>query len=180
MGDGAVNEGAFHEALNMGAIWDLPVLYVVENNLYGASTPVGSVVKTATISERGAAYGIPGVTINGNDILAVYETATEAVARARGGGGPTLIELMTYRITGHSRRDPCLYQPEDERKQALESEPIGRYRRHLTEGGFADQDALTAIDNELDAEIESAVEAAIAAPFPKPEDTLEDLFVERI
>jgi len=180
MGDGATNEGAFHEAVNMGAIWDLPVLYVIENNLYGASTPVGSVCKTGTIAERGAAYGIPGVTIDGNDVLEVYETAEEAVTRARDGGGPTLIELMTYRITGHSRRDPCLYQPEEERKRALEKEPIGRYVKYLIEGGFTDQDALTAIDDALDAEIEAAVEAAIAAPFPEPEDALKDVFVEQI
>ena len=180
MGDGASNEGAFHEAVNMGAIWDLPVLYVIENNLYGASTPVGSVFKTGTIAERGAAYGIPGVTVDGNDVLKVYETALEAVTRAKAGGGPTLIELMTYRITGHSRRDPCLYQPEEERKQALENEPIGRFANYLIDGGFADQEALSAIDDALDAEIEAAVEAAIAAPFPNPEDALEDLFVEQI
>ncbi len=180
MGDGASNEGAFHEAVNMGGIWDLPVLYVIENNLYGASTPVGSVFKTATIAERGAAYGIPGVTVDGNDVLKVYETALEAVTRAKDGGGPTLIELMTYRITGHSRRDPCLYQPEEERKQALENEPIGRFANYLIDGGFAEQEALSAIDDALDAEIEAAVEAAIAAPFPNPEDALEDLFVEQI
>ena len=117
-GDGATNEGAFHEGVNMGAIWDLPVVYVVENNLYGASTPVSAVMKTKTIAERAAAYGIPGVTIDGNDVLAVYEAARQAVARARSGQGPTLLELVTYRITGHSRRDPALYQPEEERKQA--------------------------------------------------------------
>ncbi|HUU59668.1 MAG TPA: thiamine pyrophosphate-dependent dehydrogenase E1 component subunit alpha, partial [Phycisphaerae bacterium] len=96
-GDGGANEGAFHEAMNRGAIWDLPVVYVIENNRYGASTPVRMVFKTRTISERGAAYGIPGVTIDGNDVLGVYETACKAVERARSGGGPTLLELVTYR-----------------------------------------------------------------------------------
>jgi len=127
MGDGATNEGAFHEAVNMGAIWDLPVLYVVENNLYGASTPVNSVMRTKTIAERACAYKIPGIRVDGNDVLKVYKTAKEASERARRGEGPTLIELVTYRITGHSRRDPALYQPDDEKKNALQNEPIQRF-----------------------------------------------------
>jgi TPP-dependent pyruvate/acetoin dehydrogenase alpha subunit len=177
MGDGATNEGAFHEAINMASIWDLPALFVVENNRYGASTNVKLVVKTAKISDRAAAYGIPGITIDGNDVLGVYETAKEAVARARSGKGPTLLELLTYRITGHSRRDPCLYQPEEERKQALANEPIGRFAKHLLAKGIADQKALDAILEDVKAEIEAAVTKAMADPEPKPEDALEDMFV---
>jgi TPP-dependent pyruvate/acetoin dehydrogenase alpha subunit len=177
MGDGATNEGAFHEAVNMAAIWDLPALFVVQNNLYGASTPVKMVVKTPHISDRAAAYGIPGVTIDGNDVLAVFETAKEAVARARSGGGPTLIELLTYRITGHSRRDPCLYQPEEERKQALVNEPIGRFAKVLLAKGVADQKALDAVQEDVKAEVEAAVTKAMADPEPLPEDTLKDMFV---
>jgi TPP-dependent pyruvate/acetoin dehydrogenase alpha subunit len=177
MGDGATNEGAFHEAINMASIWDLPALFVVENNRYGASTNVKLVVKTAKISDRAAAYGIPGITIDGNDVLGVYETAKEAVARARAGKGPTLLELLTYRITGHSRRDPCLYQPEEERKQALANEPIGRFAKHLLAKGIADQKALDAILEDVKAEIEAAVTKAMADPEPKPEDALEDMFV---
>jgi pyruvate dehydrogenase E1 component alpha subunit len=176
-GDGATNEGAFHEGINMGAIWDLPVVYVVENNLYGASTPVSAVMKTKTIAERASAYGIPGATVSGNDVLVVYEAAKEAVDRARSGGGPTLLELVTYRITGHSRRDPALYQPEEERKQALENEPIGRFAKYLLDRKLADQPCLDRLASEVDEEIEAAVKAAIAAPEPKPEDALEDLFV---
>jgi len=178
MGDGAVNEGAFHEAVNMGAIWDLPVVYVVENNLYGASTPVGMAMKTKTISERGRAYGIPGVTTDGNDPLAVYEAASAAVEQARNGKGPTLLELMTYRITGHSRRDPTLYQPKEEKQKALENEPIGRFSNYLLSQRMADQDCLDRVQQEVDEEIEAAVEAAMAAPQPEPEDTLEGLFVD--
>ena len=178
MGDGATNEGAFHEGVNMGAIWNLPVVYVVENNLYGASTPVSWVVRTKTISERGSIYGIPGVTIDGNDVLAVYEAAKTAVDRARAGEGPTLLELMTYRITGHSRRDPALYQAEEEKKEALENEPIVRFTKGLIDQGIADQQRLDRIIEDVDQEIEAAVEAAMAAPEPKPEDTLQDLFVE--
>jgi len=178
MGDGAVNEGAFHEGVNMGAIWDLPVVYVIENNLYGASTPIGWVTRTKTLAERSCAYGIPGVTVDGNDVLAVYEAAQKAVERARQGGGPTLLELMTYRITGHSRRDPALYQPEEERRQAMANEPIGRFSRRLMEEGAVGADVLAGIDREVDEEIEAAIEAALAAPEPAPEDALEDLFVE--
>lgn len=178
MGDGATNEGSFHEGVNMGAIWDLPVVYVVENNLYGASTPVGWVVRTKTISERAQIYNIPGVTVDGNDVLAVYEAAKTAVDRARAGKGPSILELMTYRITGHSRRDPCTYQPEEERKMAQQNEPVGRFVRYLLEHRVADQSQLDAIAADVDSEIESAVTAAMAAPEPKPEDTLEDLFVE--
>lgn len=178
MGDGAVNEGAFHEGVNMGAIWDLPVLYVVENNKYGASTPVGQVVKTKTISERAKAYGIKGQTLDGNDLMAVHEAAVKAVDRARQGKGPTLLELETYRITGHSRRDPCNYQPSEERKKALEMEPIGRFAKKLIDAGITTQEDLDKMQSRIDEEIEAAVEHAQAAQEPKPEDALEDMFVE--
>ncbi len=177
MGDGATNEGAFHEAVNMGSIWQLPIVYVVENNLYGASTPVRMVMRCERIAERAAAYKIPGVTIDGNDVLAVYKAAKDAVARARSGAGPTLLELVTYRITGHSRRDPALYQPEDERKAAKENEPIGRFVQYLLAHNAATSESLKKIDNAVDAQIEAAVTAAIAAPLPKPEDVFEDIFV---
>jgi len=110
-------------------------------------------------------------------VLAVHEAAREAVARARQGKGPTLLELITYRITGHSRRDPCLYQPEEERKQALANEPIGRFAKHLLANGIADQAALDAIHQSVMAEIETAVTKAMSDPEPQPEDALEDMFV---
>ena len=178
MGDGAVNEGSFHEGVNMGSIWDLPVVYVVENNLYGASTPVGMVMKTKTIAERACAYKIPGLRVDGNDVLKVYEVARQAAERARSGNGPTLLELMTYRITGHSRRDPALYQPKEEKESALANEPIGRFAKYLLSNVNVKQKTLDWIGIEIDQEIESAVEAAIAAPLPEPEDTLKDMFVE--
>jgi len=177
MGDGATNEGAFHEALNMSAIYDLPVLWVVENNLYGASTHVSKVMKVPHIADRAAAYGMPGVTIDGNDVLAVFEATREAADRARSGKGPTLVELVTYRITGHSRRDPALYQPEEEKKHALANEPIGRFGKKLLEDRVCDQKRLDALREEVVAEVEQAVERAIAAPEPEPEDALEDMFV---
>lgn len=176
VGDGATNEGAFHEAVNMGSIWSLPVVYVVENNLYGASTPVNMVMKTETIAERSCAYKIPGVRIDGNDVLKVYEAAKKAVERAREGNGPTLLELVTYRITGHSRRDPALYQPEKERKAAKENEPIIRFRRFLLGKGMTSESALNRIAEDVDREIEDSVEAAMSAPEPRPEDVLRDVF----
>lgn len=178
LGDGGVNEGVFHESLNMASIWDLPMVYVVENNLYGASTPVRMVVKVKNISDRAAAYGIPGVTVDGNDPLAVYGAARDAVARARRGEGPTLLELLTYRITGHSRRDPAHYQPKEERDRALANEPIGRFGRFLRDQGIARQEELDALKAEVDQEIEEAVQAAMADPEPAPEDALEDVFAD--
>ena len=177
MGDGAVNEGAFHEGVNMGAVWSLPVVYVIENNLYSASTPIFDMVNVKKLSDRAAGYGIPGVTIDGNDVRKVLETARAAVERARAGGGPTLIEAMTYRITGHSRRDPCNYQPEGERKQSLENEPIGRFAKHLLEQGMATQTALDAVHADVIAEIERAVESAKTGKDPAPEQALQDLFI---
>jgi len=177
MGDGATNEGIFHESLNMASVWDLPVVFVVENNLYAASTSIKLSMKVERVSQRASAYGIPGVTVDGNDVLAVYEAAREAVERARAGTGPTLLELLTYRITGHSRRDPCLYQPEEERKQAVAHEPIGRFAGWLVAQGSADQASLDAIRAGVKAEIEAAVEKAIADPEPAPEDALQDMFV---
>jgi pyruvate dehydrogenase E1 component alpha subunit len=177
MGDGAVNEGAFHEAVNMGAIWSLPVIYVIENNLYSASTPIFEMVRLKKLSDRAAGYGLPGVTIDGNNVLEVFATARQVVQRARAGEGPTLVECLTYRITGHSRRDPCNYQPEEERKEALKKEPIRRFADYLLSGGMIDQAGLDGIRAEVDSEIERAVESALAAPDPKPEDALEGVFI---
>jgi pyruvate dehydrogenase E1 component alpha subunit len=177
MGDGAVNEGAFHEGVNMGAVWTLPVVYVIENNLYAASTPTFDMVRVKKLSDRAASYGMPGVTIDGNDVLKVFETTQEALGRARKGEGPTLIECMTYRITGHSRRDPCNYQPKEERKQALQNEPIVRFRNHLISNQIATEADLEAINSAVDAEIDAAVKSAMAAPDPAPEEALNDLYV---
>jgi pyruvate dehydrogenase E1 component alpha subunit len=159
MGDGAVNEGAFHEAVNMGAIWSLPVVYVVENNLYSASTPIFEMVRLKRLSDRAAGYGIPGVTVDGNDVLEVFETARKAIERARNGEGPTLVECMTYRM------------------EALQREPLRRLTEYLLTGGWIDEAALEGIRADIDAEIERAVQSALAAPDPRPEAALEDVFV---
>jgi len=153
------------------------VVYVIENNLYSASTPIFEMVRLKKLSDRAAGYGIPGVTVDGNDVLEVFETARKAVERARAGDGPTLVECMTYRITGHSRRDPCNYQPEEERKEALKREPLQRFAEYLLAGGLIKQAGLDEIRAEVEAEIERAVQSAMAAPDPEPEAALEDVFV---
>ena len=130
-GDGAVAEGAFHEGVNMAAIWHLPVIFVCENNLYGASTHVSKVMRDTNIARRAASYGIRGQQVDGNDVLAVYEAAQTAVEECRAGTGPVLLELLTYRRTGHSRRDPCHYQPKEEREAWAAQDPIERFAQVL-------------------------------------------------
>jgi len=134
----------------------------------------------AKLSDKAQTYAMPGLTIDGNDPLAVYEAAKTAIARARAGEGPSLLELVTYRITGHSRRDPALYQPKEEKKAAQANEPVGRFAQYLLAEKAAGQIELDQIAREVDDEIEAAVKLAMAAPLPKPEDALEDLFVEAI
>src|ERR1700731_3746413 len=130
-GDGGVAEGAFHEAVNMAALWSLPGLFFCENNLYGASTRIDQVMKNTTVSDRAASYGFRGETVDGNDLLAVFAAAERAVEECRTGRGPVLLELLTYRRTGHSRRDPCHYQPKEERSAWLARDPIVRYAEYL-------------------------------------------------
>ncbi len=175
-GDGGVAEGAFHESVNMAAIWDLPVVYIIENNRYAASTHYSRNTKLTKLSDMAAAYGIPGITIDGNDVLEVHATAREAAQRARDGGGPTLVEAMTYRITGHNRRDPCNYMPKEEREQALANEPIKRFEQHLLSNGLAQPGELDALKAEIDALVEKSVETALAAPDAQPENALNDVY----
>jgi TPP-dependent pyruvate/acetoin dehydrogenase alpha subunit len=175
-GDGGVAEGAFHEAVNMAALWNLPVLFVCENNLYGASTRIDQVMRNATVSNRAASYGFRGETVDGNDLIAVYEAARQAVEECRAGRGPVLLELLTYRRTGHSRRDPCQYQPKEERAAWSANDPIARFRQALLASGGIDQDDLDAMREKIDCEIESAVELAKAAPQSLLDDLLTDVY----
>ena len=147
-GDGAIAEGAFHEGVNLAAIWDLPVIFVCENNLYGASTRVDRVMRNDRIADRAAAYGIRGERVDGNDVLAVYEATRAAAADCRAGRGPVLLELLTYRRTGHSRRDGCHYQPKEEKEAWFARDPIERLGQLLKERGLADQAALDDVQSE--------------------------------
>lgn len=175
-GDGASNEGGFHEGLNGAALWSLPVVFVCENNLYGASTHVEKTMKVRTIAERGAAYGIPGERIDGNDVIAVNEAAARAIARARRGEGPTLLELMTYRIAGHSRSDASAYRPDEEEATWYARDPIKLFRDRLIEEGVAAESELEAIDERVQEQIERAVQFAESSPDPLPEDALQDVY----
>ena len=174
-GDGAVAEGAFHEGVNMAAIWKLPVVFVCENNLYGASTRVDKVMVNTRISDRAAAYGFRGETVDGNDVLAVHEAAKRAVRESREGSGPVLLELLTYRRTGHSRRDPCHYQGKDEREAWFSRDPIERFAAVLLGLGVADP-ALAAIRAEVDAEMTDAISRAQKAPLPTAADLTTDVY----
>lgn len=174
-GDGAVAEGAFHEGVNLAAIWDLPVVFVCENNLYGASTRVDLVMRNERISERAATYGIRGQTVDGNDVLAVRQAALTAVDECRRGKGPVLLELLTYRRTGHSRRDPCHYQPRDEREAWLQRDPIDRFAAVLIERGVADAATLDRIKAGVQARFQDAVVAARNEPLPTLADLATDV-----
>ena len=175
-GDGAVAEGAFHEGVNMAAIWNLPALFVCENNLYGASTHISKVMKNTCISDRAESYGFRGETVDGNDVLAVLEAARKAVAECRDGQGPVLLELLTYRRTGHSRRDPCHYQPKDEREAWFMRDPITRFAEVLLTRSDISQNDLDAIKTAIDEEITVAIEVAQNAPQPTEADLLTDVF----
>jgi TPP-dependent pyruvate/acetoin dehydrogenase alpha subunit len=176
-GDGAVAEGAFHEGVNLAAIWDLPVIFVCENNLYGASTRVDRVMRNDRIADRGAAYGIKGERIDGNDVLAVFEAARAAASECRAGRGPVLLELLTYRRTGHSRRDGCHYQPTEEKEAWFARDPIERLGRLLKDRAIADQAALDAVQAKAQARFRAAVEKARTQPLPAPDDLTTDVLV---
>ena len=176
-GDGASNEGAFHEGINFAAVNDLPALFVCENNLYGASTPIAMTYKNKNISERSCAYGIEGVTVDGNDVLEVYEAASKLIEKARNGQGPAILELKTYRRCGHSRRDAKAYMDKDEMKYWMDRDPIEIFGSKLIDSGLFSKEELDAIADEVDKEIEESVEFAQNSPLPKPEDALKDVFV---
>lgn len=175
-GDGASNQGTFHEGINMAAVWKLPVLFICENNLYAMGTRQNQVMLIKDISKRAAAYGIPGISVDGNDVIAVYEAAQEAVKRARRGDGPTLIECKTYRHKGHSRWDPATYRPKEEVEEWLKKDPILRLKKQLLEkGDISDTEAMR-IEKEVSDVVEAAVKFAMDSPYPAPEEALEDVY----
>jgi len=176
-GDGATNEGAFHEGLNFAAVQGLPVVFVCENNGYGASTPWDRVSLVSSVAARAEAYGVPGRTLDGMDVLMVREAAAEAVANARAGRGPTLLECLTYRFVGHSRSDARGYRSRDEEAEWLARDPIERLRRRLLEGGDADEGTLGRLLEDVDAVVEDAVEFARSSPDPDPTEALGEAYV---
>jgi pyruvate dehydrogenase E1 component alpha subunit len=177
-GDGASNIGAFHEGLNLAAVWKLPVVFVCQNNMYGEHTPYRMVTGVEFIGDRGAAYGMPGVTVDGNDPVAVYEVMGEAIARARAGEGPTLVEARTYRFWGHLMGDAMEYMPKEERREAMAADPVVKYRGWLIEQGHATEEELADIEARTTAEIDAAVQFALDSPQPDLSELYTDVYAE--
>ncbi|MDT9537530.1 thiamine pyrophosphate-dependent dehydrogenase E1 component subunit alpha [Streptococcus mutans] len=178
-GDGAANEGLFHECLNMASIWKLPVVFVNENNLFAESTPQWYSSASATIAERALAYDMPGVRVNGKDLFAVYQVAKEAVERARSGQGPTLIEAVTYRDHGHFEGDEQKYKaPDGEEKDWADVDPLEVFRNYTVEHELLTEEELDEILEESKKDVDDAIKYAQDSPIPKAESLLEDVFAE--
>ncbi len=176
-GDGASNEGAFHEGLNAAAIYELPAVFVCENNLYGASTSIKRTLKLENIADRAAAYGMRGDIGDGMNVFEVYEKARKAVTLAREGSGPTLLELKTFRLCGHSRRDPNNYMTTEEKEYWKGRDPIPACEKMLKEAGFLNDELIHQINNEVQEKVDQAIEFGQTSPDPKPEDTYKGLYI---
>jgi TPP-dependent pyruvate/acetoin dehydrogenase alpha subunit len=174
--DGAANNGVFHESLNMAAIYDLPVLYILENNQYAVSTPVSSSSLVEKLSVRAQGYGMPGITVDGNDGLAIFDAMEEPIRRARKGEGPTLIECVTCRRGGHHVNDPGLYMPDDDMRKWEERDPILIQRSHLLKAGLTGTE-IDAIDARIQAGLDEAVQYAVESPDPSVEEFLSSIGV---
>ncbi len=178
-GDGASNEGVVHEAMNMASIWKLPVLFICENNGFGISVPAWQSTSVKNISDRGVAYAMPGVTVDGNDAFAVYDAVDEAVTRARAGEGPSLIECKTYRHLGHWTGDPQNYRTREEVDAwKKDKDPIQLFRQALLDEGSFTSDELDVIEQAAIKEADDAAEYAMSSPEPDPAKVLEDVFYE--
>lgn len=176
-GDGAANRGPFHEGVNLAALWQVPVVFVCENNFWASTTAHDLSTAGGSIAGRAAGYGIPGVTVDGNDVLAVYDAMETAVARARGGHGPSLIEARTVRFLGHFEGDPQGYRSRGEVEAGRQRDPIARLRADLEVSGLLDAAHAARIAAAVEAEVEDAVDFAESSPLPAPADALQDLFV---
>jgi pyruvate dehydrogenase E1 component alpha subunit len=175
-GDGAANLGEFHEALNMAAIWKLPVVFICENNQYGMSGPAGTMASVKPLSVRAVAYGMPGETVDGNDVLAVYQSVRTAVGRVRAGQGPSLVENYTYRWRGHSKSDRNVYRTPEEIEEWKQRCPILRFKRLLQEAGVMNAAQVEEIDGEAKATIDRAAEEALTFPEPSPENMEDEVY----
>jgi pyruvate dehydrogenase E1 component alpha subunit len=174
-GDGATNIGAFHEAMNLAAVWNAPVVFVCENNLYGEYSALRSTTPVSDLAVRATAYAMRAQIVDGNDVTAVYQAATEALRLARADGGPTFLECKTYRHRGHSRSDPARYRPEEEVRAWLERDPLKITRRQLLEDGHSEED-LDRIDQAVAARVETATEQAKADPWPELSEVTADVY----
>jgi TPP-dependent pyruvate/acetoin dehydrogenase alpha subunit len=175
-GDGASNRGDFHEALNFAGVHKLPIVYVVDNNCYAMTVPATCAMAIQDIAVRATGYGFPGVVVDGNDVLAVYEATQKAIARARKGEGPTLVECKTYRWLGHSVNDPAVYRSAEEVESWKERCPLRRFERYLSGKGLLDDGKVKEVYRGVNEEIEKSIRFAEASPLPLPEDTLLDVY----
>ena len=179
-GDGATNIGAFHESLNLAAVWKLPVIFLCQNNLYGEHTTYEKATSAKRIADRAIAYDIPGVRVNGNDPIEMFAAAREAVERARAGEGPTLIEAMTFRFNGHVFGDADAYMDKEQKKAAMEADPVPIFRARLIAEGIASEEQLSAIEADIEKRIDDAVEFALASPFPELDELTKDVYAEGV
>lgn len=175
-GDGATNTGSFHEAANMAALWDLPMVLVCQNNLYGEMTPVDMTMKVEHIADRAQAYGMPGVRVDGNDPDESYGALHEAVERARSGGGPTLVECVTFRFRGHSFGDDMRYMPREQLAEAEAKDPVPAYRQRLLSIAVATEDELVDVEAAAVAAVDQAVKTVMAADPPSPDDLTDHVY----
>jgi len=175
-GDGTTNIGAFHEALNLAAVWKLPVIFVCENNLYMEFTPIGEVTAVPRpAADRASAYGLEPIVTDGNDVEAVYDTINEAVTKARAGEGPALIEALTYRHKGHSRTDPARYRPSGELEEWMTRDPLTLFAQRLEANGW-NKETLVRIEEEVAAEVDEAADRALASPDPGEDELFTDVY----
>jgi TPP-dependent pyruvate/acetoin dehydrogenase alpha subunit len=179
-GDGATNTGSFHEAANMAALWDLPVVLVCQNNLYAEMTPTEDTMKIEHVADRAAGYGMPGVRVDGNDPLAVADALDEALTRARGGQGPTFIECVTFRFRGHYFGDRTPYIPSEQMTKALAADPVPRFRRHLVESGICSDDEADRIESDALGTVEAALTTVMAADTPSIDELKKDVYADPI
>ncbi|AVQ38477.1 pyruvate dehydrogenase (acetyl-transferring) E1 component subunit alpha [Clostridium botulinum] len=177
-GDASTNQGTFHESLNMASVWKLPVVFVCENNLYGISMSQNRHQAIKDVADRGVAYNVPGIVVDGNDVFAVYEAAEEGIKRAREGKGPTLIECKTYRHRGHFEGDPCVYKPTEEQEEWLAKDPIPRFEKYLVENEILTEERLKEVQDKVESQIDEAVDFANNSPYPELESVLEDVYTD--
>jgi TPP-dependent pyruvate/acetoin dehydrogenase alpha subunit len=175
-GEGAANQGAFHEALNLAGLWDLPVVFVCEDNTWAISVPKDQATAVEDNSKRAAAYDMPGRYVSDNDPVAIWEAGREAVERARRGEGPTLLEIETFRLLGHFQGDPQVYRSPEVIAELERRDALPRFERSLLDDGVLDEDAVTRVRDEARAEVDAAIEFARTSPYPAPESALDHVF----